>query len=66
MKHVIKINAHVCSAWYEKSVSVWLFAAASCVEEDTGFASVLFPSSACLKRQTKRKGNEGINRYINF
>ncbi|XP_064929315.1 helicase-like transcription factor isoform X7 [Columba livia] len=28
---------------------------ASCVEEDTGFASVLFPSSACLKRQTKRK-----------
>ncbi|XP_065700207.1 helicase-like transcription factor isoform X2 [Patagioenas fasciata] len=29
--------------------------ATSCVEEDTGFASVLFPSSACLKRQTKRK-----------
>ncbi|NWQ80691.1 HLTF factor, partial [Columbina picui] len=54
MKRVIKINAHICSAWYEKSVSVRLFAATSCVEEDTGFASVL-PSSTCLKRQTKRK-----------
>ncbi|KFQ70477.1 Helicase-like transcription factor, partial [Phaethon lepturus] len=55
MKCVIKINALMCSAWCEKSV--WLFAAASCViQEDTGFASVLLPSSTCLKRQRKRKG----------
>ncbi|NXW87489.1 HLTF factor, partial [Alopecoenas beccarii] len=55
MKRVIKINAHICSTWYEKAMSVWLFAAASCVEDDTGFVSALLPSSTCLKRQTKRK-----------
>ncbi|KAF1650890.1 Helicase-like transcription factor, partial [Eudyptes chrysocome] len=54
---VIKINVHTCSVWGEKPVFVWLFAATSCViQEDTGFASVLLPSSTSLKRQTKRKG----------
>lgn len=65
MRCVIKINACLCSAWCEKSMFVWLFAATSClVQEDTDFASVLLPSSTCLKRQTKRKGNEGINRLV--
>ncbi|NXV86713.1 HLTF factor, partial [Calonectris borealis] len=58
-KHVIKINTRTRSAWCEKSV--WLFAATSCViQEDTGFASVLLPSSTCLKRQIKRKGTTSI------
>ncbi|KFP12254.1 Helicase-like transcription factor, partial [Egretta garzetta] len=40
---------------------VWLFAATSCViQEDTGFASVLLPSSTCLKRQTKRRGTTSV------
>ncbi|KFP54847.1 Helicase-like transcription factor, partial [Cathartes aura] len=45
----------------EKSMFVWLFAATSCViQEDTGFGSVLLPSSTCLKRQTKRKGTASV------
>ncbi|XP_035745927.1 helicase-like transcription factor [Egretta garzetta] len=33
----------------------------SCViQEDTGFASVLLPSSTCLKRQTKRRGTTSV------
>ncbi|NXO55910.1 HLTF factor, partial [Aramus guarauna] len=45
----------------EKCVFVWLFAATSCViQEDAGFASVLQPSSACLKRQAKRKGTASV------
>ncbi|NXV43014.1 HLTF factor, partial [Uria aalge] len=61
MKHVIKINIRVCSAWYETSMFVWLFAATSCqVQEDRGFASVLLSSSTCLKRQTKRKGTTSV------
>ncbi|NXX57749.1 HLTF factor, partial [Scopus umbretta] len=58
---VIKLNACTCSAWCEKSMFIWLFAATSCViQEDTGFASVLLPSSTCLKRQTKRKGAASV------
>ncbi|NXW10518.1 HLTF factor, partial [Fregetta grallaria] len=62
MKRAIKINARTCFVvWCEKSMFVWLFAATSCViQEDTGFASVLLPSSTCLKRQRKRKGTTSI------
>ncbi|NXJ34292.1 HLTF factor, partial [Ciconia maguari] len=63
MKRVIKKKkkALTCSAWCEKSMFVWLFAATSCViQEDKGFASVLLPSSTCLKRQTKRKGTASV------
>ncbi|NWU65379.1 HLTF factor, partial [Pterocles burchelli] len=59
VKHVIKINACICSSWCEKSV--WLLADTYCVtQEDPGFASVLLPSSTCLKRQTKRKGATSV------
>ncbi|NXW28009.1 HLTF factor, partial [Phaetusa simplex] len=61
MKHVIKINVCICSAWYETSMFVWLFAATSChIQEDSGFASVLLSSSTCLKRQSKRKGTTSV------
>ncbi|NXX08044.1 HLTF factor, partial [Larus smithsonianus] len=61
MKLVIKINVCICSAWYETSMFVWLFAATSChVQEDSGFASVLLSASTCLKRQTKRKGTTSV------
>ncbi|NXG88177.1 HLTF factor, partial [Stercorarius parasiticus] len=61
MKHVIKINVCICSAWYGTSMFVWLFAATSChVQEDRGFASVLLSSSTSLKRQTKRKGTTSV------
>ncbi|NXW15141.1 HLTF factor, partial [Circaetus pectoralis] len=37
------------------------YSTTSCVvQEDTGFASVLLPSSTCLKRQTKRKGTASV------
>ncbi|NXK07579.1 HLTF factor, partial [Herpetotheres cachinnans] len=56
MKCVIKINA-AYTLHGVRNLFVWLFAATSCViQEDTGFASVLLPSSTCLRRQTKRKG----------
>ncbi|NWU57538.1 HLTF factor, partial [Dromas ardeola] len=61
MKHVIKINVRICSAWYETSMFVWLFAATSChTQEDRGFASALLSSSTISKRQTKRKGTASV------
>ncbi|NXI96980.1 HLTF factor, partial [Psophia crepitans] len=52
---------YMCSAWCEKSMFVWLFAATSCViREDAGFASALLPSSTSLKRQAKRKGTASV------
>ncbi|NXL45864.1 HLTF factor, partial [Podilymbus podiceps] len=61
IKCVVKINAHICSAWCEKSVFIWLFAATSrVVREDTGFATFLLPSSSTLKRQRKRKDTASI------
>ncbi|KFR00535.1 Helicase-like transcription factor, partial [Nipponia nippon] len=44
-----------------EKIYVSLFAATSCViQEDTGFASALLPSSTCLKRQKKRKGTASV------
>ncbi|NWR35794.1 HLTF factor, partial [Tachuris rubrigastra] len=43
-----------------KNLFVWLFTATSVNQEDPGFASVLLPSSGCLKRQRKRKGTASV------
>ncbi|XP_032860515.1 helicase-like transcription factor isoform X2 [Tyto alba] len=45
---------------YEKCLLQQAETTSCVIQEDTGFASVILPSSTCLKRQTKRKGTASI------